>query len=140
MPSKIVSLVSLILIAAGYFWEITLLIILGAGMLLLLAVFLLYYLLRFYAATNKFIKNLEKHNITSENLFRFGFNEEAFVRETENTKIEIKWKMVRNYEVNNGDIYLYLHEGELYDIISTSIIGQENFEKFRNLLMEKTKS
>lgn len=109
-------------------------------MLLLLAVFLLYYLLRFYAATNKFIKNLEKHNITSENLFRFGFNEEAFVRETENTKIEIKWKMVRNYEVNNGDIYLYLHEGELYDIISTSIIGQENFEKFRNLLMEKTKS
>jgi hypothetical protein len=101
--------------------------------------FLFYFFIKFQIAFNNFSSELEKKVLSNEMNFQFSFNTESITYKSENMNSEIKWTMIKGYVINDQDIYLYMENRELLDIISARILGKEMFEKFKLLLSEKIK-
>ncbi|MGV3612779.1 MAG: YcxB family protein [Fluviicola sp.] len=84
------------------------------------------------------MKELEKKAESDEKDFQFGFNSESIVYKSENVHSEIKWSMIKGYAINGEDIYLYIENRKLLDIISKQILGEKMFDHFKSILLEKT--
>jgi len=125
------------MILVGAFTEIDILWILGLISAFLIGIFLLYFFVRFEIAFSKFSKELEKKAKSSDKNFQFSFDSETIVYKSENVNSEIKWTMVKDYQVNGKDLYLFLENRELFDIFSETIMGAEKFEKFKELVKVK---
>ncbi len=137
IPSYAILLVGLGFILLGWFMHVNFLISFGLAMYGVLGVVRLYYTYQFQSVKNKFFKELKTSEFAEEQCFKFKFDSERIIHESENSNTEITWKMIQSYFINDGDIYLFTKNKQLYDIISQSIIGLEHYEKFRVLLVEK---
>lgn len=69
----------------------------------------------------------------------FSFDNQGIYYKSENMKSEIKWPMIKRYALDGQNIYLYLSNNELFDVISEDIIGESAFGNFKTLLEEKSK-
>ncbi|PHR49150.1 MAG: hypothetical protein COA32_03620 [Fluviicola sp.] len=134
---RILFVVSGLLIFLGLFLEVDILWIIGSIAAILTGIFLLFFVLRFEIAYNKYIKELERHKESPNRNFQFSFDMEFLRYVSKNSNTEIKWGMIKNYMENGTDLYLFGENRVLLDIISAGIIGKERFEKFRELLNEK---
>ncbi|WP_448928266.1 YcxB family protein [Fluviicola sp.] len=137
-PVKLLYGLWAILIISGLSTQIDALWIIGLISAALTTVFLLYFLIKFQIAFNKFMKELEKKAESDEKDFQFGFNSESIVYKSENVHSEIKWSMIKGYAINGEDIYLYIENRKLLDIISKQILGEKMFDHFKSILLEKT--
>lgn len=139
VPLKLLIGLFFTLIVIGVFTEVDILWILGLISSILTIGFIFYFFIKFQIAFNKFSSQLEKKVLTNANdlNFQFSFNSEMIAYKSENINSEIKWTMIKGYAINNQDIYLYLANRELLDIISESVLGKERFEKFKLLLSKK---
>ncbi|WP_343635651.1 YcxB family protein [Fluviicola sp.] len=111
--------------------------IIGFICAVLTTVFFLYFFIKFQMAFNKFIKELEKKAGSDDKDFQFGFNSESIIYKSRNISSEIKWDMINGYIINDDDIYLYIENRELLDIISKRILEEQIFENFKSMLFEK---
>lgn len=126
-----------LLILIGLVTKVEILWIIGVICSILTAGFLFYFFIRFQIAFYKFSKELEKKALSNDKNFQFSFNSESIRYKSENINSEIKLTIIKDFVINDNDIYLYLENRELLDIISESILGREMFEKFKSLLSEK---
>lgn len=140
IPSRWIFIICLVLTFIGIYFSNGILIYFSLGMVLLLAIVLIIYRIKFQLFANKYQKELERKAKSKENSYRFSFNENEIIYESENTLQKLKWNIIKGYHENQGDIYLYLdhRHRHLFDIISMSIIGREKYEKFKSILSQKT--
>ena len=139
VPSGILYGICTLLILIGVLVSMDILWILGVISASLLSIFLLYFFIRFQIAFNKFSSELEKKAKTLDKDFQFAFDSESISYKSENMNSELKWTMIKNYDLNGEDLYLYLENRELLDIISEKIIGSDRFRRFKEILVEKVK-
>lgn len=141
VPIKLLFGLYFTMIVIGVFTKVDILWIIGLISSILTIGFLFYFFIKFQIAFNNFSSELEKKVLTNANdmNFQFSFNSESIAYKSENINSEIKWTMIKGYVINDQDIYLYMENRELLDIISESILGKEMFEKFKLLLSEKIK-
>lgn len=137
VPLKLLIGLFFTMVVIGVFTEVDILWILGLISSILTIGFIFYFFIKFQIAFNKFSSQLEKKVLTNDTNFQFSFNSEMIAYKSENINSEIKWTMIKGYVINDQDIYLYLANRELLDIISESLLGKEMFEKFKLLLTEK---
>ncbi len=128
---------STVLILLGLFSQIELLWILGIIFALLVSLFLLFYLIRFKIASTKILKYVLKKASAGDKHFVFSFDSVSINYKSDNKQTDINWELIKKYFINEKDVYLYLENQELLDIISESIIGEEKFNKFIEILKEK---
>lgn len=138
-PVKLLYGLWVVLIIIGVSIQIDALWIIGLISATLTTVFLLFFLIKYQIAFNKFMKELEKKAQSDDNHFQFGFNSETIVYKSENINSEIKWTAIKGYVINDEDIYLYLENRQLLDIISKRIIKEKMFDHFKDMLLEKCK-
>ena len=130
-----ISAVFIAFIVIGTLANIQFLSILGLISLGLEVLIIIYYLVRFRIYRLRYMSSLEKRiELYPENSFTFAFDESKIYTESENISLAIKWNLIEKYCENEGDLYLYLKNNELYDIISVSIIGKDAFERFKYIL------
>lgn len=128
------------MVIVGILFKVDILWILGLISIAFTAVYLLLFLLRFQIVINKFWKEFEKKTKTTDKEFQFSFNSDVIKYNSENLNTEIKWPMIKSYIVNDKDIYLYIENRELFDIISEDILGQDKFAIFKTILEKKVKN
>lgn len=107
--------------------------------LFFLIAFLFFCNWRHKSGLNRLMKEMDKQDIASERKFKFGFDDCKIYKETENTNQTVNWKLIKSFEVNEDDVYLFYQNHVLYDIISKEILGEIYFEKFVKMLNEKIK-
>ncbi|WP_294671280.1 YcxB family protein [uncultured Fluviicola sp.] len=139
VPIKLLYGIWGVLVITGISLRIDALWIIGLISAALTTAFLLYYVIRFQIAFTAFLKELEKKAKSDEVNFQFGFDSESVVYKSENVYSEIKWNRIKEYAINGEDIYLYLENRELLDIISKRILGETMFDRFKTILLEKCK-
>jgi hypothetical protein len=138
-PIKLLYGLWVVLIIIGLSIQIEALWIIGLICAALTTLFLLYFFIKFQVAFSKFMKELEKKAESDDNHFQFGFNSESIVYKSENINSEIKWTAIKGYVINDEDIYLYIENRQLLDIISKRIIKEKMFDDFKDILLEKCK-
>lgn len=139
VPIKLLYGIWGVLVITGISFRIDALWIIGLISAALTSAFLLYYVIRFQIAFNTFLKELEKKAKSGDVNFQFGFDSENMVYKSENVYSEIKWNRIKEYAINGEDIYLYLENRELLDIISKRILGETMFDRFKSILLETCK-
>lgn len=137
VPIKLLYGLWVVLILIGVSLQIDALWIIGSICAALTTVFLLYFFIKFQLVFNKFMKELKKKAASDDKDFQFGFNSGSIIYKSRNISSEIKWDMIKGYAINDNDIYLYIENRELLDIISKRILGEEMFENFRKMLLEQ---
>jgi hypothetical protein len=137
VPLLSILIVGLVVISIGLITSIDIWFFLGLLMIGITALYLLYYLLKFQFASRKNKKAIEKSMLPTERKFRFSFDENGMEYETENTTQRVKWALIKYYRENQGDLYLYLENHSLFDIISESILGKLVFDQYMDMLREK---
>ena len=123
IPIKTLFGLSILLIVIGIGLGIYMYWILGLILTTITAIFLLYYYFRFNMVINKFSKDLEKKAKSGDSDFQFSFDSEFIYYTGKNMNTEIKWDMIKSYNVNENDIYLFFGNRELMDITSEEILG-----------------
>lgn len=111
---------------------------LGLIILLGFVVYILYCFIRFKISENNCLKQLEQLDISSERDFVFSFDENEIKYESKNTNSKITWELIKYYTENQNDLYLFLENHQLYDIISKSTMRKEKYEKFKKILERKS--
>lgn len=139
VPIKLLYGLWAVLIIIGVYLQIDALWIIGFICAALTTVFLLYFFIKFQLVFNKFMKELEKRAASDDKDFQFGFNSESILYKSKNISSDIKWDTIKGYAINDNDIYLYIENRELLDIISKRILGEQMFENFKDLVLEKCK-
>lgn len=127
----IVLILAGILFKADFFW------ILGLIIFGCVSMFLGTFIFRYRLVMIRFFKDLDRQTPQSEHVFLFSFDPEGISKKSQNVYNTIKWELIRSFEEHENDLYLYFENGELVDIISQSVLGNDLFEKFRNILVEK---
>lgn len=134
IPSVTLLSISALLALIGYFVKIDLLWIIGLISASLVSIFLFYYFIRFQIAyTNYSVKLKNSYKYLDKN-FQFLFDSENIVYKSKNMTSEIKWNLITDYDVNGKDLYLFMENRELFDIISEQIIGKYQFDIFKEIL------
>lgn len=118
----------------GVLFDVFLILILGAISLSLFSIYIGFHYLQFALFVKRGKKYLNEMSGIMDNHYEFSFNDEMMIYKSENTSSETKWAMVDRYDINEGDVYLFLKEGRLFDIISGQIIGQDNYQAFLGIL------
>lgn len=139
IPSRWIFIVCLGLVFIGIYFSSGILIYFGLGMILLLATVIFIYRIRFHFFAVNYYKELVMKSTSPERNFKFSFDENEIIYESENAMQKLKWNVIKDYRENIGDIYLYIEQRQLFDIISESIIGHEKYEKFKAILAGKIK-
>jgi hypothetical protein len=127
----------IVMIGIGLVIDQDILIYIGSIMAGFTILYLLVYLIRFKIYEKRTLDVISKDVLASEKKGEFSFDEEKIILKTPNLHTEIKWDLIAAYEVNEGDLYLYYHTGDLYNIISDSIIGKDKMEIFRTVISKK---
>jgi hypothetical protein len=136
VPIKLLYGIWAVLLIIGISARVDALWIIGLICIASTTLFLLYFFLKFQLAFNKFIKELEKKSKSEDLNFRFGFNSESIIYQSETLYSEIKWPAIKGYVLNDEDIYLYLENRKLLDIISKRILEERMFEDFKTMLLD----
>lgn len=139
VPIVLLYSVCFLLIGIDWFADLHLLWKIGFGALILITSYILFYLLKFQLAFNRINKEIELAAKSSSTQFQFSFNSDGMTYITEHTNSQVKWELIKAFVVNGEEIYLFKENQKLLDIISPSIIGQEHFDHFKELLSSKVK-
>jgi hypothetical protein len=134
---RLLFVVSGLLIFFGLFLEVDVLWIIGLIVAVLTGVFLTYIIIRFEMAYNAYLKEIVRHKDSSDRNFQFSFDSDTIKYVSKNMNAEMKWEMIKSFKDNGTDLYLFRDNKELLDIISETIIGEERFEKFGEMLSDK---
>jgi hypothetical protein len=136
-PSLLILGVSLLFIILGLALKSYFFIQLGIIILLLISVFLLYYIIRFQIAFNKFCKKLiikaKELNLDC----KFSFDSDEIIYEYKDWSTKIKWTLIKSYQENQNDLYLFYSHHQFCNIISESKLGKENYQEFKTILLNK---
>lgn len=138
MPSQLIFGLSAVMVMVGVFFNIDSLWILGVITAAIAAISLFYFFLRFQIASSQYLKKLDKKSTQVD--FQFSFDADSILYKSEDVSTELNWTLIKAYVINDKDIYLYLADGELLDIITESILGEDKFARFKALLSEKLDS
>lgn len=133
-PNHIILCSAIFFLFLGYFLENFFVSFLGGIMLFLALCFWGFHFLRYQFQIKGFLNQL-KNNKKSPFVFKFDEDNIEFSSEEFNTKL--KWNYIKNYEENNGDVYLFHERRELINIISELIIGKEFYKEFLMILKQK---
>lgn len=139
LPLLLIAVVCSSMFVLGLVLNINLLWIIGLIGAAITALYLLIFLIRFQLAINKYMQELEKKAQTMDKEFQFSFDSNGIKYTSENFNSEIKWPMIKSYVFNDNDIYLFLANKALLDIISEEILGKEKFEKLKGVLKEQVR-
>lgn len=131
---RVFLVISGILVTTGLITDIEIYIDIGFGLLLIVGLMALVYRIRMLIAYNSYIAKLEKSLTSLEQHFTFSFDENEIIHESPNMKSSVKWALIKKYQINDGDIYLFLKDDGFFDIISESIMGKELFVEFEGLM------
>ena len=137
IPSYFIFGVSLLLITSGLILTIDIFVYMGLIIFFSISIFLLYYYIIFQIAHTKYKKDLFFKSKNTDLDFRFSFNSDEIIQEYTNLTIRINWILIKKYQENQNDLYLYYEQSKLFIIISESEFGSENYEEFKNILKEK---
>ncbi len=105
----------------------------------ILAIYLFY--LGIYAAQQLYYCQLRIRSIfgnkTSETPYTFGFDHKGlYYAAIDSPEKQIPWDYFGYYQLYPKEIYLFNQKKGLVDIISAKIIGGQEFEKFKALVVE----
>lgn len=139
-PSYIVLGVCLVLISSGLYFNYIFLTYIGVLLLLVLAIFLLILYMKFHTAFKKFSAKLNSVENKAAQNFKLGFDSKEIIHQYGTKGRKLSWDKIDSFEIDQKDIYLFLENRKLYDIISESIMGTSMFERFKAMLIEKTTS
>jgi hypothetical protein len=139
VPIVLLYSVCFLLIGIDWFADLHLLWKIGFGALILITSYILFYLLKFQLALNRINKEIELAAKSSPIQFQFSFDSEGVTYASEHEYSQMKWELIKTFAVNGEDIYLFTENHKLLEIISPSIIGQEHFDHFKELLSSKVK-
>lgn len=130
-----VSSVFVAIIVFGLLYRADIILILGVIGALAFGIYMLYFFVRFKIAENNFIQRLidQERNLA----YIFSFDSEAIQYRSAYQNTEIKWALIKQYVVNDEDVYLYYTDNELFDIISAKVVGKSFFENFLAMLQNK---
>ena len=137
LPTRIIVALGLASVIAGFITKVAFFYWFGAIILFLIWIVFTYYRNQFNTAYTKYIAGLEKNANKSNQDFTFGFDDEGMSYRSEGANLDLKWHMISYFIVNQEEIYLFTQENRLYDIISLTILGKENFDSFMLLLKAK---
>ncbi len=137
IPIWPISGLGLVLVACGLIFYQSFLFYFGIIILALMFLIVRYYKSQFDSAYQNYIKKIESNSAGANADFTFGFDERGISYKSENANLDFTWSMIGHFVVNNDEVYIYTSENKLQDIISTAILGEENFDSFMSLLKAK---
>lgn len=108
--------------------------LIGLIALCLIVFYYLYYLVSYQNRIRQFYDELGKK---VPEPFTFWFDEKHIGYDASDAKSQINWSKIKQYDLNDGDLYIYLDDSELFDIISIQILEKELFDKFHHILLKK---
>lgn len=139
IPLKLLLVLILVLLSLGLYFGNEILFLFSISIVSILGLFLLYFILHFEIVCRKFIKNLEKQAESLEMNFEFSFDSESMRYKSKDANSEIKWSIIKDYQRNGEDLYLFLENRELFEIISEEILGSDKFVMFEKILISEIK-
>lgn len=92
------------------------------------------YFLRYNIQCRKYLSALEQHMKNAEPGFIFGFNASGMTWHSELWNSEVKWELIRSYEENGTELYLFMSNRKLCEIISSEILGRVYYEELKQQL------
>jgi len=134
VPAKLIIGIGLAIILLGIVLDNPVFFGLGIIMISVLGLFMLYYYLKFRSVFAKFKKELHKAKAHDT---QFSFDTNGIRYKTKNTDVTFQWDIISNYIENEGDLYLFQDNKKLFNIISSTTIGKENYSKFKEILYSK---
>lgn len=137
IPSVGIIVMGALFSLAGMLFSLHLLIYLGIITLAFLGAFLFYFRIKFQRAFHKLNRDLQKNEAVTPKSIQFSFDDDGMSYISMNSSHRFNWDHIANYAENKGDIYLFTASHELFDIISTALIGETNFQLFRTVLDQK---
>lgn len=140
LPIVLIFGLCILLILAGILFKVNFFWILGLIIFGCASVFFGTFIIRYRLVMIRFFKELDKQIPESDYLFVFSFDTKEISKKSQNVHNTVKWELINSFEEHENDLYLYLENGELVDIISQSVLGNDLFEKFRIILVEKAKA
>jgi hypothetical protein len=138
-PSFIVLGVCLALIGSGLFFNIIFMTYIGVLLAIALAIFLLFLYMKFHKAFKNFCAKLNSVENKAAQNFKLGFDSKEILHQYGTKGRRLSWDKIEHYEIDQQDIFLFLEDRKLYDIMSESIMGKPMFERFKAMLIEKTR-
>ena len=137
IPSKIILGLSFLMIALGLIFNLPFLWFLGAGVTAFTAMFLFIYFIRFQIVMNNFFKAMDERDKSSNLNFELSFDSEKIIYKAELGSTEMNWELIKSYEINGSEVYLFHANRNLIDIFSNRILGHEKFALFLEILNRK---
>ncbi len=134
LPVWLGALVCCALIASGLALKIRILWIIGCVSIGISVLYLLVFLIRFQLVRDRSLKELDQRNKSMDMAYTFYFDSNTIKYVSENHNSETKWTAIRSYSINGDDVYLYLANNELFDIISKQLLGPEKYDKFVQII------
>jgi hypothetical protein len=138
-PSFIILGVCLALIGSGLYFNIIFLTYIGVLLMIALAIFLLFLYMKFHTAFKKFSAKLDSVENKAAQNFRLGFDSKEIVHQYGTKGRRLSWDKIEHFEIDEQDVFLFVDNRKLYDIMSETIMGKPMFERFKAMLIEKTK-
>ena len=136
-PFILVGILSLIVAVVGLVGTYKVLLLVGLTMLVIVFVWLLIPIVKYKVALDRMTDMVHKEVKAASDKFTFSFDQDFIETNSESASVKVNWSMIVSYVENQGDLYLYYEEGELYDIISRSILGKDLYDMFTSILKEK---
>ncbi len=135
-PYLLLFLLSTLIFLIGLILEIKISFYFGIIMSSIIVLFLLYVFISYRFYYLKFERDYKKSFILSEKQFTFSFNDKEISYTSANSNRQIKWNLIKSFEENDGDLYLYLEDKSLLDIISKSIMGKDAYKDFKEIVQQ----
>ena len=93
------------------------------------------YLLRFKLTFSRFRNDIIRSKADIPDSFSFSYDDKRMVRKSKAQTSETLWEALSHIEMNGNDMYLYLKSGSLHDIISSRILGDVEFQAFKEVAL-----
>jgi len=127
----------LVFIALDMMFDADVLLFIGVFSLAIALSIFLYYYIKFGRASKQMSQYLDLMDVESERKFKYKFDEEKVAYESQNTYRETKWNLIKEFEDHGDDFYIFYERHILQDIISRELLGDENFELFKEIALNQ---
>lgn len=134
IPVKLIYASLIVLMCIGFLSHIPVMMYGALGASVVVSGFLLFYQIKFTRYLQLISKEIDKNTSLHNQAYTFSFDEVEMIKDFPSFSDRTKWETIKSYEVNVDDVYLYREKKRLYDIVSKSLIGEENFAHFFDIL------
>jgi len=134
---RIPPIVFILMIVLGSVFSIWPLTLTGVLALFSFIAYLLFYYIRYKIYVKRYLKDLARRSSLADKEYQWSYDETSIRTISKNFSSEVKWDIIKSYLENGTDLYLFYNTGHLADIISAEIMGEKNYEIFKQFVKSK---